>query len=170
MIKNPLAIRLVLEEVEAFHGKKVLYIDLDGVVADVEPKGKEEAEKLGVTYQDFVTRRLYGFVDRFYLDLPLIEGAKEAVLKLNEKYHIIFLSAPSWDNVSSFSDKRIWIEKTFGETFKRKMDLTFHKGNYMGHYLIDDRINYGAGDFMGEHLKFGDENYPDWDSILKYLL
>ena len=40
----------------------------------------------------------------------------------------------------------------------------------MGHYLIDDRVKYGASDFIGEHLMFGDENYPDWDSILKYLL
>ena len=29
---------------------------------------------------------------------------------------------------------------------------------------------YGAGDFHGKHIHFGTEEFPDWDSVLKYLL
>jgi hypothetical protein len=48
----------------------------------------------------------------------------------------------------------------------------------MGDYLIDDRLKNGAGEFSGELLRFGYDwendnkpnEYPDWDSILDYLL
>ena len=169
MIKNPLAIRIILEELEKIHGKKVLYIDLDGVVADFETLAVEKAKELNITKEDFTYGKLYRKKD-FYLNLPLMLGAKEALEKLDEKYYIVFLSAPSWGGIDSFSEKRIWIERHFGNKYEKRMDLTFHKGHYMGHYLIDDRAKYGASDFIGEHLMFGDENYPDWDSILKYLL
>ena len=48
----------------------------------------------------------------------------------------------------------------------------------MGDYLIDDRLKNGAGDFKGKLLRFGldwendnkPNEFPDWDSILDYLL
>lgn len=40
----------------------------------------------------------------------------------------------------------------------------------MGHYLIDDRTKYGAGEFIGEHIMFGSDKYTDWDAVLKKLL
>ena len=40
----------------------------------------------------------------------------------------------------------------------------------MGDYLIDDRLKNGAGEFKGELLHFGTAKYPDWKSVLEYLL
>ncbi|WP_262885519.1 hypothetical protein [Christiangramia aestuarii] len=37
-------------------------------------------------------------------------------------------------------------------------------------YLIDDSIKNGAKDFEGEYLYFGQDKFPDWDSVVKYLL
>jgi hypothetical protein len=28
----------------------------------------------------------------------------------------------------------------------------------------------GAGEFKGEHIHFGQEKFPDWKSVLEYLL
>ncbi|MHA1482451.1 MAG: hypothetical protein ACTSQA_03305 [Candidatus Heimdallarchaeaceae archaeon] len=156
---------------KAHNGKEVLWIDMDGVVADFVPKATEEAEKLGITFQEFVDQFLYRDVEGFFRNLPLIPGAQEAIKKLEEsgKFEIGFVSACSWGNISCFSDKRIWAEEKF-PTFYKKMDLSYHKGHYMGHYLIDDRDKYGAKYFIGEHIKFGDENYPGWDAVLDYLL
>ena len=126
---------------------------------------------MNLTFEEFVDRGEYKYIEDFYKDLPLIPGAKEAIEKLERsgKYYLCFVSAPSWKNVNSFSDKRIWIEKHF-PNFKKRMDLSFHKGYYMGHYLIDDRIKYGAEDFIGEHIMFGDRNYSNWDDVLNKLL
>lgn len=165
-------IDIVLDALKKVHnGKEMLWIDMDGVVADFVPKATEEAEKLGITFQEFADQFLYRDVEGFYRELPLILGAQEAIEKLEDsgKYELCFVSACSWGNISCFSDKRIWIEEHF-PTFYKKMDLSYHKGHYMGHYLIDDRTKYGAGEFIGEHIQYGNEQYPDWDAVLERLL
>jgi 5'-nucleotidase len=166
------AIEEIMDALSKVHGgKELVWIDMDGVVADFVPKATEEAEKMGLTFREFADQSQYRYIDGFYKDLPLYPGAKEAIEKLEAsgKYELCFVSAPSWGNVSCFSDKRVWVEKHF-PTFYKKMDLSFHKGHYMGHYLIDDRVKYGAGEFIGEHIMFGNEQYPDWDAVLKRLL
>lgn len=157
--------------IKAHGGKKVVYIDMDGVVADFEPRATEIAAGMGLTFREFADQKKYRHIEGFYLDLPLIPGAKEAIEKLEAsgKYDLYFLSAPSWGNVSCFSDKRVWVANHF-PTFHKKMGLSFQKGHHLGHYLIDDRTKYGAADFIGEHIQFGNEQYPDWDAVLKKLL
>lgn len=162
-------INKVLLGLEKMQGRKTLFIDMDGVIADFDASAEEWGKKEGITAQEFMDRNLYR-QEGFYLGLRLIEGAKEAIEKLDEKYYVVFVSAPSWQCIESFTEKRIWIEREFGDKFEKRMDLSFHKGHYMGHYLIDDRVKYGAGDFIGEHLMYGNDEYPDWDSILNKLL
>jgi len=162
----------VLRGLKTVHnGKEVIWVDMDGVVADFESAGEKIAKTNGMSFRDWADDKMYRHIENFYQELPLIEGAREAIMKLEEsgKYDIYFLSAPSWGNVSCFSDKRIWIEKHFPE-FEKRMDLSFHKGHQLGHYLIDDRTKYGAGEFIGEHIQYGNDTYPNWDSILKKLL
>jgi len=157
---------------KAHSGKEVVWVDMDGVVADFEPKATEEAVKMGLTFREFADHKQYRHIEGFYRDLPLIPGAREAILELDAcgKYEINFLSAPSWGNESCFTDKRIWIDEKFGADFEKRMDLSFHKGHYLGHYLIDDRTKYGAGEFIGEHIMYGNSQYPNWDAVLKKLL
>lgn len=175
MIKGYLsesAMNEIMNSLRVVHdGKEVVWIDMDGVVADFESKATQVASEMGLTFQEFADQKQYRHIDGFYLDLPVIEGAKEAIQKLEDsgKYDLYFLSAPSWGNVSCFSDKRVWVEKYF-PSFRKKMGLSFQKGHHLGHYLIDDRTKYGAGEFIGEHLQFGNSEYPNWDSILKKLL
>jgi 5'(3')-deoxyribonucleotidase len=64
----------------------------------------------------------------------------------------------------------MWIEKHFGDLFKKKMFITHRKDMLMGDYLIDDRTANGAGEFVGEHLHFGTESCPNWDAVLTKLL
>lgn len=40
----------------------------------------------------------------------------------------------------------------------------------MGDILIDDRPNIGPDNFQGEWIHFGSKDFPDWNSIIKYLL
>jgi len=38
-------------------------------------------------------------------------------------------------------------------------------------FLIDDRVENGAGEFKGKHVHFGPngKNHPDWKSVIAYM-
>ena len=41
----------------------------------------------------------------------------------------------------------------------------------MGHYLIEDRPHKnGAADFKGQLIHFRSDKFPDWNSVLDFLL
>ena len=95
---------------------KIIYVDLDGVVADFD-KGKSE-HPLG-SVKPFIGRpdKLPGI----YQNLPPIEDAIESVNKLlKSKYKIYFLSTAPWDNPDAWTHKRLWIAKHFEEKLIKK--------------------------------------------------
>jgi 5'(3')-deoxyribonucleotidase len=157
--------------------KKIVYIDMDGVLVDLEREFNDWFEAhphLRERYNDNPDH-----IAGIFRNPPPIEGAIEAVKKLAEsgKYELFIATAAPWGNPDSSTDKRYWIEKHFGNLFHKKMFVTHRKDLLMGDYLIDDRIKNGAGDFCGELLRFGwsyedlqYNEYPNWESILERLL
>lgn len=168
-ILEPEVLKMFLDALEKKDGKKTIFFDLDGVVADFDEAAIRWGEKVGIDGEEFKKKKLYR-QEGFYADLNLMDGAKEAIEKMDKVYNIAFVSAPSWDNPFSFTEKRIWIEKHFGTWARKKMDLSFRKGHYIGHYLIDDRTKYGAADFIGEHIMFGTEPFKTWKEVTNYLI
>ena len=157
--------------------KKIVYIDMDGVIVDFGAAIKDWFEKhphLIERYKDNPDH-----IQGLFRNPPPVEGAIEAITKLHEsgKYELFIATAAPWGNPMSASDKRFWIEDHFGNLFHKKMFITHRKDLLMGDYLIDDRTKNGAGEFKGELLQFGVnyENgkvgkFPTWQSILDYLL
>ena len=150
--------------------KEDLFVDMDGVLCDFEAKvtavtGKTPDDPNWQNIKDELSSK-----EGFYRDLPPIFGAIEAFKKLCERYNVYILSTPSWDNPSSYSDKRIWVETYLGGAGYKKLILTHNKSLMVGRALIDDRVKNGAANFKGEHIHFGTEKFPNWDSVLKYLL
>jgi 5'(3')-deoxyribonucleotidase len=171
-MKNILTVeqrKIFLDALEKKFGRKLMFIDMDGVVADFDAGAELWGKNIGITGEEFKKTKKYR-QQSFYAELELMPGAKEAIEKLDSKYEIAFVSAPSWDNPYSFTEKRLWLEKHFGEWGRKRMDLSFRKGLYMGHYLIDDRTKYGAGDFIGEHVMFGTDPFQTWEETVKYLM
>ena len=41
---------------------------------------------------------------------------------------------------------------------------------FKGDILIDDRDKNGTDQFEGQWIQFGSTQYPDWQSVLDYLL
>lgn len=140
--------------------KKILYIDLDGVVVDYDAS-KKFYEENGME-----TKGSY-----FFSTMKPIEGAIGAVSKFltSDKYETYFLSTAPWSNIESWSAKRWWVEHHFGELAFKKLILTHNKGLVKGDYLIDDRTVNGVDKFEGEHIHFGQSNFDSWEKVLEYL-
>ena len=144
---------------------KILFIDMDGVIVDFMQSVKNHPE-----FEKY-KNEIDALPDVFLNALPM-EHAIDSVGKLLDcgKYEVYIASTAPWGNIDSLSHKRIWIEKYFGEKLKKRLILTHRKDFLIGDYLIDDRLKNGAGEFKGELLHFGTAKYPDWDSVLEYLL
>ena len=97
-------------------------------------------------------------------------GAVEAFEKLSKKYETYILSTAPWDNPSAWTDKLLWVKKYLGESAYKRLILTHHKNLNSGDYLVDDRVKNGVDQFKGEHIHFGEDDFPDWDVVLEYLL
>lgn len=153
--------------------KKILYIDLDGVLADFD--SEIELVHPGIAFFSEEDRRkliheICKERPEFFQNLPLMEGATEAVFTLFPLYEVYFLSTPMWDVSHSFSGKAIWVEKYFGEMARKRLILTHRKDLQIGDYLVDDRIRHGSDSFRGEFIHFGKHPFPTWKETLGYLL
>ena len=145
--------------------KKRLYFDMDGVIVDFESALKLQSEDTLKEYEGRLDE-----IPGLFGQMKPIEGALEAVRKLNEVYDCYILSTAPWKNPSAWSDKVIWITEHLDDVFHKRMVITHCKNLCKGDYLIDDRPKHGASEFEGEWLHFRSERFPDWDAVLEYLL
>lgn len=143
--------------------KPLLYVDLDGVVADYDAHAHL---KTWIDPERIECRVPEGY----FTNLPLIDGAVESLQVLSEHYELYFLSTPQWSNPLCWMEKRIWVEDNFGELMFKRLILTHNKGLLKGHFLIDDRTAHGVDTFEGEHIHFGTEKFPHWRSVTDYLM
>ena len=145
--------------------KKRIYFDMDGVLVDFES---------GVAKIDEATKEQYkGKLDEIPGIFALMEpipGASEVVRLLARHYDVFILTTSPWNNPTAASDKVQWVKKYMDDVFHKRLIITHRKDLLEGDYLIDDRDKNGASEFKGELIKFGSERFPDWESILKYLL
>jgi 5'(3')-deoxyribonucleotidase len=83
---------------------------------------------------------------------------------------VYILSTAPWKNPTAASDKVAWVTKYLDDVFHKRMVITHCKNLCKGDYLIDDRGKNGTSEFEGEWIHFGSERFPDWESVLDYLL
>jgi 5'(3')-deoxyribonucleotidase len=145
--------------------KKRIYFDMDGVLVDFQT---------GIDKLDEATKEQYkGKLDEvpgiFSLMEP-IPGAAEVVRLLARNYDVFILTTSPWNNPTAASDKVEWVKKYLDDVFHKRVIITHRKDLLDGDYLIDDRGKNGTSEFKGEWIHFGSEKFPDWESVLKYLL
>ena len=143
--------------------KKVLYIDMDGVIVDFDSgiQALSELEK-----KEFEGR--YAKCPNIFSKMVPIDTALESVFELSKLFDVYILSSPSWGNASAWSDKYEWIIK-YLPFMERRLILSSQKHLNRGEYIIDDRIHNGVSEFQGEHIHFGTDTFPDWETVVNYL-
>lgn len=145
--------------------KPIVYIDLDGVCADFDKAFPLVAEK------EWVEGSEKKVPEGFFCDLEPIEGAVDALHTLaGIGLDLYFLSTPQWSNPNCWKEKRLWVEKHYGELMFKRLILTHHKYLLKGDYLIDDRKVNGNDKFEGKFIHFGSEEFPDWNAITRFFV
>jgi len=146
--------------------KKVVYIDLDGVIVDLIGQMHIELAETSKVYKEKTD--IIDDSETIFINAKPIAHALESVIELEKYYDVYILSTAPWHNVHSWSQKRLWVEKYMPTMFK-KLILTHHKEQLIGDYLIDDRLKNGAAEFKGQHIHIFSDQYPTWQSVLDVL-
>lgn len=146
--------------------KKIIYIDMDGVLADFNAGVENHPLKDVAPYE-----KDPDLIPGLFANLPVIRGALDAVSQLDKdgRYELFVLSTAPWNNPSAWTDKRLWLEKHFGDIFRKKLILSHRKDLLMGDYLIDDMDTQYTRAFRGEWLWFGGGIYIDWNAVTQCL-
>ncbi len=144
--------------------KKVLYIDMDNVLVDYQS---------GIDSIDDNTRKEFeghlNEIPGIFLNMKPMPGAIEAFQTLLAYYNVFIISTAPWNSPLSWSDKLTWVKRNVGNAYKRLI-LTYHKNLIKGDFLIDDRTTNGAAKFEGELILFGSDKFPNWETVVKYLI
>ncbi len=149
--------------------KKIVYVDMDNVLVDFPSGIARISEEERIRYDG-----KYDECPGIFSLMDPIAGAIGSYHQLAEHFDTYILSTSPWLNSTAWMHKVEWVQKHLGvdengPAYKRLI-LSHHKNLNKGHYLIDDRPNNGACDFEGEHILFGSDAFPDWSSVVTYLL
>ena len=140
---------------------KVVLVDMDGVIADFElgfqqafsrthpdlipvPLDQRTKHYIGddyIKYNPSITTselvELF-FQPGFFRNLPVIEGAVQAVRMLEDNYTVFICTSPLRKYKNCVLEKFEWLEEHFGVDLTSKVVLTRDKTLVRGHVLIDD--------------------------------
>ena len=92
-------------------------------------------------------------------------------------YYNFYLYLYNWDyiilrnrNNEELLPNHVRCKKYLGKHAYKRLITSHHKHLNHGDYLIDDREKNGADKFVGELILFGGEKFPDWKSVISYLI
>ena len=100
---------------------QTVIFDMDGVIVDFKKEIDLHFQKdtsLEINYRDNPDE-----IPGIFKNPQPVEGAIESIIKLSEKgqYDLFIATSATWGNVESAMHKREWIERYFGDLFKKKM-------------------------------------------------
>jgi len=143
--------------------KQIVYVDMDGVLCNFYKAAKNALIKN--PKQQFPQSQ-WGF----FLYLDEIPGAIDGFRKLQQKYDVYILTSPSFYNVNSFTEKAQWVLKHLDFDVLEKTIMSGDKSLLKGDYLIDDMNTNKQSEFEGEWIEFRSKKFPNWESVIEYLI
>ena len=174
--------------------KKTICIDQDDVLADTHAKmiglylqsdapRYELAELQEKSFQELFHEEERNAVYRqihepgFFADIPVMPGAQDAVVRLQERYDI-FVATAAMEFPNSFRDKYDWLAEHFPTIPWKNYIFLGDKSILGADYLIDD-MPYNLHTFLGKGLLFDALHNRDetaytrvrnWTEVLNLLL
>jgi len=145
--------------------KKILYVDMDNVLVDFQSAFPFLSKEIMEEYKDNEDD-----IPGIFSKMKPMENAVESYIELSKHFNTYILSTAPWKNPSAWSDKLLWVKYNIGDAAHKRIILTHNKQLNKGDYLIDDRTKNGAGEFEGDHIHFGSEKFPDWKTVVDYLM
>lgn len=145
--------------------KKILYIDMDGVLVDFETGVARLTQAEKKRYKGRLEE-----VPGIYHRMEPLKDAVKSFRLLAKPFDVYILSTAPWKNHSAWSDKVRWAKAYLGKHAHKRVILSHHKNLNVGHYLVDDQLQHGAGQFKGELIHFGRGKFKTWKGVVKYLL
>jgi 5'(3')-deoxyribonucleotidase len=145
---------------------KRIAIDMDEVIADIQPKFLAIFEQLQgrrPAPEEYRGRKLYElsggenirtnlFDKGFFADLPVMEGSQDAVKSLMEHYEIFIVSAAQ-EFRNSLEDKHDWLQQHFPFIHWKNYVFCGDKSLIGVDYLIDDHA-FNLETFRGKGLLY----------------
>jgi len=143
--------------------KEKVFFDMDGVLCNYK---KAYNKALLENSRQKYPQSKWGF----FLELEEMPDSISAFNIIKTKFDVYILTRPSFKNVNSFTEKAQWIWNHLGYDVLENTIMSGDKSLIKGDYLIDDMTGDGQENFEGEFLQFGSDRFPDWKSILMYLM
>ncbi len=142
-----------------------VYVDMDNVLCDFVKlylEWKKEHPEITFPQSQF----------GFFSNMEPVENAVESFKKLQEHFDVYILTRPSIYNLMCYTEKADWVKRHLGFNTLENLIICCDKSLLKGlnGYLIDDDTKAGQLDFEGEHIHFKTEKFPDWNSVIKYLI
>ena len=102
--------------------KKIVYIDMDGVLVDfqsgIDKLNDNDLEKYQGRYDE---------VPNIFSLMDPMPGALDAFKLLSKHYDTYILSTSPWENPTALQDKQNWVKKYIGERAKKRLIFSHHK-------------------------------------------
>lgn len=155
--------------------KKIILVDMDGVLADFETRFLEEWKRkfpnhpkvpleerktfyLAESYPGGLKKEIEIILSApgFYENLEAISGGKEALAKMQKLGHDVFIcTSPISKYENCVLEKYRWAEKNLGFEWTKKIIMTKDKALVFGDILIDDKPEHkGARKPAWKHVLF----------------
>lgn len=119
--------------------RPIVYVDMDGVVADFVKGYKDSFMRDAYNDDPFTINQNCMTVPNFFRQLPMVDRGKELVNELNKNYQVVFLTTPMQGMTECKRDKLEWIKKYFGD--QHTVIFSDNKADYVideKSILIDD--------------------------------
>jgi 5'(3')-deoxyribonucleotidase len=148
-------------------GKPTVYVDMDDTAVNYQ-------KQLSIHKARYPKYQYPQSVVGFFSSMEPMPGFLEAWEKLSEHYDMRFLTRPSIYNLSSYTEKAIWVRDNMGGIDALEvLNLCPDKSivGEPGDYLVDDWDIHGQTEFRGEFLHFGHNGkYKSWSEVVEYLM
>lgn len=151
------------------NGRKIVYVDMDDTLCDFTGPFKLGQENSELP-EDSTLKKWPQSKVGFFLELEPLPDAIQGINTLCEKYDVWILTRPSIKNTHCYTEKAEWIKKYLGEEMLEKLILSPDKSLLKGDYLIDDDTKNGQVEFEGKHIHFGQNEFPNWKSVIQFLM